>query len=178
MDPMLLEQHLRAPLRFFPDSMLAQFAAHDAESASAAVLEKARQNLQMFGRVTPYPDLLMQQIYQRSPSFAPLNLSLWQNQLPPQLSAGFLTAAALANSLADRTQSALSSPPAPQFAGTSPLSLTATQSTSSSDSSSSPDLRVKHFARFSPYQMPNNHQSNRRQISSPQSTAISRNSPN
>lgn len=184
MDPLLLEQHLRAPLRFFPDSMLAQFAAQDSESASAALLEKARQHLQMIGRA-PYPDLLLPQMYQR-PNFAPLNLGLWQNQLPPQLSAGFLSAAAFANAMGNRGQNILpatsTAAALPHHHQMPPNHLAVTQATSiiippssssSSDSSSSPDLRVKHFARFSPYPMPN-HQPKAPQSSSPST----RNSPN
>lgn len=181
MDPLLLEQHLRTPLRFFPDSMLAQFAAQDSESASAALLEKARQHLQMIGRA-PYPELLLPQMYQR-PNFSPLNLGLWQNQLPPQLSAGFLSAAAFANAMGNRAQAVL---PATSTAAPMPLQMTSSQlpvsqatsiiippsSSSSSDSSSSPDLRVKNFARFSPYPLPNH------QPRGQQSSPSTRNSPN
>lgn len=168
MDPLLLEQHLRSPLRFFPDSMLAQFAAQDSEMASAALLEKARQHLQMFGRAPPYPELLLPQIYQR-PNFGPLGL--WQNQIPPQLSAGFLSAAAFANAMNERaiTSTSLQPPSVTQ-------SILIPPSSSSSDSSS-PDLRVKNFARFSPYPLANHHQ-----IKPGQSTAqpptTHRNSPN
>lgn len=169
MDPLLFEQHFRAPLRFFPDSMLAQFAAHaESESASAALLEKARQHLQMIGRA-PYPaELLLPQMYQRPPNFSPLNLGLWQNQLPPQLSAGFLSAAAFANAIGNRgpsstmlpTSSATSSHIPLQMAmnqipGTQSTSMIAPPSSSSSSDSSSPDLRVRNFARFSPYPLPN-----------------------
>lgn len=182
MDPLLLEQHLRAPLRFFPDSMLAQFAAQDSESASAALLEKARQHLQMMGRA-PYPELLLPQMYQR-PNFSPLNLGLWQNQLPPQLSAGFLSAAAFANAMGNRAsvlpatstaaQSMQSLQMQPnQMVMTQATSISIPTSSSSSSDSSSPDLRVKNFARFSPYPLPNHHHS-RGQQSSPST----RNSPN
>lgn len=182
MDPLLLEQHLRAPLRFFPDSMLAQFVAQDSESASAALLEKARQHLQMMGRA-PYPELLLPQMYQR-PNFSPLNLGLWQNQLPPQLSAGFLSAAAFANAMGNRAPILPTTSTAPQ---SMPLQMTPNQlpvtqatsiiippSSSSSSDSSSPDLRVKNFARFSPYSLPNHHHHVRGQQSSPST----RNSPN
>lgn len=179
MDPLLLEQHLRAPLRFFPDSMLAQFAAQETESASAALLEKARQHLQMMGRA-PYPDLLLPQMYQR-PNFGPLNLGLWQNQLPPQLSAtaGFLSAAAFANAMGQRAQ-----PPLPTTSTSTPsmlpLQMPVTQATSiiipatssSSSDSSSPDLRVRNFARFSPYPLPNHPSKGH------QSSPSTRNSPN
>lgn len=183
MDPLLLEQHLRSPLRFFPDSMLAQFAAQDSESASAVLLEKARQHLQMMGR-TPYPELLLPQMYQR-PNFSPLNLGLWQNQLPPQLSAGFLSAAAFANAMGNRapvlpaTSTAAQSMPSLQMQPNQQLAMNQTTSiiiptsSSSSSDSSSPDLRVKNFARFSPYPLPN-HQHSRGQQSSPST----RNSPN
>ena len=178
MDSLLLEQHLRAPLRFFPDSMLAQFAAHESESASAALLEKARQHLQMMGRA-PYPDLLLPQMYQR-PNFPPLNLGLWQNQLPPQLSAGFLSAAAFANAMGNRapilpttSTGAMQLQMLPnQMPATQATSIIGPPSSSSSSDSSSPDLRVKNFARFSPYPLPNHH--SRGQPSSPST----RNSPN
>lgn len=163
MDQLFFEQHLRAPLRFFPDSMLAQFAAHsESESASAALLEKARQHLQMIGRA-PYPaELLLPQMYQR-PNFSPLNLGLWQNQLPPQLSAGFLSAAAFANAIGNRAPSTISSAashlplqmPMNQIPVTQATSMILPPSSSSSSDSSSPDLRVRNFARFSPYSLPN-----------------------
>lgn len=186
MDSLLLEQHLRTPLRFFPDSMLAQFAAHsESESASAVLLEKARQHLQMIGRA-PYPELLMPQMYQR-PNFAPLNLpGLWQNQLPPQLSAGFLSAAAFANAMGNRAQNHL--PTTSNASAHLPLQMQSNHlpvsqatsiiippSSSSSSDSSSPDLRVKNFARFSPYPLPNHHQPKGQHSSPPAST---RNSPN
>lgn len=182
MDSLLLDQHLRTPLRFFPDSMLAQFAAHsESESASAALLEKARQHLQMIGRA-PYPELLLPQMYQR-PNFPPLNLGLWQNQMPPQLSAGFLSAAAFANAMGNRAQNILpatstatSYPPLQmppnQMAVNQATSIIIPPSSSSSSDSSSPDLRVKNFARFSPYPLPNHH--SKGQHSSPST----RNSPN
>lgn len=181
MDHMLFEQHLRAPLRFFPDSMLAHFSAQDSESASAALLEKARQHLQMMGRA-PYPELLLPQMYQR-PNFPQLNLSLWQNQLPPQLSAGFLSAAAFANAMSNRvhilpttstsTQSIPLQMPPNQLPVTQSASISIPPSSSSSSDSSSPDLRVKNFARFSPYPLPNHLPKG--QQSSPPPT---RNSPN
>lgn len=131
MDALLLEQHLRAPLRLFPDPMM-QFSPQDADAASAAILEKARQHLQMWGR-SPYTELLIPQMYQR-PNLTALNLGLWQGQWPPQLSAGFLSAAAAAQ------QQARTPPPV--------------SSTPSSSGSPSPDIRTKNFARFSPYQVP------------------------
>ncbi|XP_031623561.1 T-box protein H15-like [Contarinia nasturtii] len=174
MDPLLLEQHLRAPLRFFPDSMLAQFAAQESESASAVLLEKARQHLQMMGRA-PYPELLLPQMYQR-PNFPPFgNLGLWQSQLPPQLSAGFLSAAAFA--MGNRAQilpttSTATQSMQMQMPVTQATSILIPQSSSSSSDSSSPDLRVKNFARFSPYPLSNHHQLRGQQSSPP-----TRNSP-
>ena len=130
MDSLLLEQHLRAPLRLFPDPIMQQFAQQDPEGASAALIEKARQHLQMWGR-SPYTELLLPQMYQR-PNLNALNIGLWQGQWPPQLSAGFLSAAA--SQVANRTP-----PP----------------STPSSSGSPSPDIRAKNFsARFSPYPVP------------------------
>lgn len=131
MDALLLEQHLRTPLRLFPDPMgMSQFIPQDAEGV--ALLEKARQHLQMWGR-SPYTELLLPQVYQR-PGLNALNLGLWQGQWPQQLSAGFLSSAAAA---ASRTP-----PP---------------NSTPSSSGSPSPDMRAKHFSRFSPYQIPPSH---------------------
>lgn len=132
MDALLLEQHLRTPLRLFPDPMgMSQFIPQDAEGV--ALLEKARQHLQMWGR-SPYTELLLPQVYQR-PGLNALNLGLWQGQWPQQLSAGFLSSAAAA--AASRTP-----PP---------------NSTPSSSGSPSPDMRAKHFSRFSPYQIPPSH---------------------
>lgn len=135
MDALLLEQHLRAPLRLFPDPIMSQFAPQDADAASAALLEKARQQLQMWGR-SPYTELLLPQMYQR-PNLNALNLGLWQGQWPPQLSAGFLSATSQ-----NRTPPPVSSTP-------------------SSSGSPSPDIRAKSFARFSPYQIPHHSQSSR-----------------
>ncbi|CAO1361429.1 unnamed protein product [Diamesa tonsa] len=69
MDAFFMEQHLRSPLRMFPDPMMAQFMPQDNDGgASAALLEKARQHLQMWGR-SPYTELLLPQIpYQIQPS--------------------------------------------------------------------------------------------------------------
>lgn len=135
MDSFLLEQHLRAPLRLFPDPLMPQMIPTDPES-QAAFIEKARQHLQMWGR-SPYTELLLPQIYQRpnmAANLGALNLGLWQaGQWPPQLSAGFLANAAAAVS-APRTPPPVSTP--------------------SSSGSPSPDMRAKHFQRFSPYQIP------------------------
>jgi T-box protein 20 len=79
-DPMdgFLEQHLRSPLRLFPDPMM-QIMQHDPE-----LLEKARQHLQMWGRA---PELLLPQMYQR-PNIPAFNLNLW-SQWPRPLANGF-----------------------------------------------------------------------------------------
>lgn len=144
MDALLLEQHLRSPLRLFQDPMMTQFATQENDGASAALLEKARQHLQMWGR-SPYTDLLLPQMYQRPNLNAALNFGLWQGQWSPQLSAaaGFLSnQAALhqAAAVAAQQQQALS----PQ-----PISI--------NSESPSPEIKLKHFpSRFSPYPM--NHQ--------------------
>lgn len=138
MDALLLEHHLRAPLRLFPDPLMQQFVAQDSDAASAALLEKARQHLQMWGR-SPYTELLLPQMYQR-PNLTALNLGLWQGQWPPQISAGLLSAAAA--SQAQQSQQSRTPPPPP------------VASTPSSSGSPSPDIRTKNFARFSPYQVP------------------------
>lgn len=148
MDSFLLEQHLRAPLRLFPDPFSPQMLPQDPEG-QAAFIEKARQHLQMWGR-SPYSELLLPQIYQR-PNIGALNLGLWQaaGQWGPQLSAGFLAAnaAAVANAAAPRTPPPVSTP--------------------SSSGSPSPDMRAKHFQRFSPYQIPQHHTSSSSSRSSP-----------
>ena len=145
MDALLLEQHLRSPLRLFPDPMMAQFMPQDSDGASAALLEKARQHLQMWGR-SPYTELLLPQMYQRPNINAALNLGLWQGQWSPQLSAaaGFLNnQAALQQAAAAAQQHQAKSPPPPQI------------TPSNSSGSTSPDIRSKHFtSRFSPYQLP------------------------
>lgn len=149
MDALLLEQHLRSPLRMFPDPMMAQFIPQDSDGASAALLEKARQHLQMWGR-SPYTELLLPQMYQRPNLNAAFNLGLWQGQWSPQLSAaaGFLNnQAALqqAAAAAQQQQQARSPPPPP-----GPMSTP-----SPSTGSLSPEVRSKHYAsRFSPYQIP------------------------
>jgi T-box protein 20 len=131
MEALMLEQHMRSPFGIFPDPIMAQLMQQDADNASAVFLEKARQHLQIFGR-TPYTDLLMPQVYQRQ-NFGGLNLGLWQNQWPPQIAGGFLN-----NNSAPRTT------PSPA-------------STSISSGSPPLDMRAKHFQRFSPYQVPQNH---------------------
>lgn len=117
------------------------------QSMDAALLEKARQHLQMWGR-SPYAEMLLPQMYQRpNINAAALNLGLWQGQWPPQLAAGFLNnQAALQQAVAaqqqqqQQQQQARSPPPTPNSQAGSP---------SPNDS-----LRSKHFApRFSPYQL-------------------------
>nr|XP_029709411.1 T-box protein H15-like [Aedes albopictus] len=157
MEALLLEQHLRAPLRLFPDPLLAQFAAapgQEMDGAHAALLEKARQQLQMWGR-SPYNDLLLPQMYQRPPQ---MNLGTfwqgqpWPQQLPP---AAFLQSAAAA--AAASVSSASTPPPA------LPQSTVSTPS-SSSGSPSPSEMRAKHFGqRFSPYQIPPQHGSGQSQ---------------
>uniref|UniRef100_A0A182NT98 Uncharacterized protein n=1 Tax=Anopheles dirus TaxID=7168 RepID=A0A182NT98_9DIPT len=166
MDALLLEQHLRSPLRLFPDPLMAQFAAgpdlQDAAS-SAALLEKARQHLQMWSR-SPYSELLLPQMYQRPPNLGlPLNLGVWQNSAswptsPPQLPPGFLpnaaaAAAVAAAAAADGGGGSRQTPPPlpPGTLGPAPLTPT------SSSGSPSPDPRAKHFTRFTPYQIPQAH---------------------
>lgn len=146
MDALLLEQHLRSPLRLFPDPMMAQFMPQENDGgASAAILEKARQHLQIWGR-SPYSELLLPQMYQRPNLNAALNLGLWQGQWPPQLSAaaGFLNNQAALQQVAAAAQQQSRTPPPPP-----PVS------TPTSSGSPSPDMRAKHYApRFSPYQIP------------------------
>lgn len=142
MDALLLEQHLRSPLCLFPDPMMAQLMP---QSMDAALLEKARQHLQMWGR-SPYTELLLPQMYQRPNLNAALNLGLWQGQWSPQLSAaaGFLNNQAALQQAAAAAQhnQPRNSPP--------PVGLSQTNS-----ESTLPDIRSKHFAqRFSPYQIP------------------------
>lgn len=130
MDALLLEQHLRSSMRLFPEPMLAHFSAQETEAASAALIEKARQHLQMWGR-SPYSELLLPHIYQR-PNLGALNLGLWQGQWSPQIPPGFLN---------------LSAPPQTP----PPQSVSRTSSASGSPP---PDARIKQFQRFAPYQIP------------------------
>ncbi|KAG5674422.1 hypothetical protein PVAND_004394 [Polypedilum vanderplanki] len=157
MDVLLMEQHLRSPLRLFPDPMMAaQFMPQDAESA--ALLEKARQHLQMWGR-SPYAEMLLPQMYAaQRPNInaAALNLGLWQGQWSPQLTAaaGFLNnqAALQQAAAAAQQQQNARSPPPPQAA---------TPNSSGSPSPSAVSeihMKNKHYAsRFSPYQIPPSH---------------------
>uniref|UniRef100_A0A182F1T5 Uncharacterized protein n=1 Tax=Anopheles albimanus TaxID=7167 RepID=A0A182F1T5_ANOAL len=164
MDALLLEQHLRSPLRLFPDPLMAQFASGGPgpdlqDPASVALLEKARQQLQMWGR-SPYSDLLLPQMYhhqqQRPPSLPglnPLMSGLWQAApagtgwppTGPQMPHGFLPNSATAAAMA---AAAASVPPPP------PRTTPPPTSTASSAGSPSPDSRTKHFTRFTPYQVP------------------------
>uniref|UniRef100_A0A182IYQ1 Uncharacterized protein n=1 Tax=Anopheles atroparvus TaxID=41427 RepID=A0A182IYQ1_ANOAO len=160
MDALLLEQHLRSPLRLFPDPLMAQFASGPGpdlqDASSAALLEKARQHLQMWGR-SPYSELLLPQMYQRPQNLGALNLGLWQNsagwatahQLPP----GFMAAAAAAAAGGPR-----STPPPPAQPSCGPSatvsSPNAPMTPTSSSGTPSPDPRAKQFTRFTPYQIP------------------------
>lgn len=162
MDALLLEQHLRTPLRLFPEPLMPHFIPQDADGAQ--LLEKARQHLQMWGR-SPYTELLLPQVYQR-PGLSALNLGLWQGQWPPQLSAGFLQSAAASSSISSRT------PPPSQQQQQQQQSSTST--TTSNSGSPSPDMRAKHFSRFSPYQTPSQQQ---QQHNHTQSSSSSSRSP-
>ena len=147
MDALLLEQHLRSPLGLFPDPMMAQLIP---QSMDAALLEKARQHLQMWGR-SPYTELLLPQMYQRPNMNAALNLGIWQGQWSPQLSA----AAGFLNNQAALQQAAAAAQHQQQQQARSPPPGPGPMSTPSSSGSPSPDMRQKHFAhRFSPYQLP------------------------
>ncbi|ETN58222.1 t-box transcription factor tbx20 [Anopheles darlingi] len=168
MDAILLEQHLRSPMRLFADPMaMAQFASghQDPDGAQAALIEKARQHLQLWGR-SPYSDLLLPQMYQRppGPNLGALNLGLWQatggGQWPPQLPPGFLqqtaslAAAASANAAAANVVSRTPPPPP------SPLQPSGSSTPSPGAGSPSPnDLRTRHLHRYSPYQIPPQHSS-------------------
>ncbi|KAH8357332.1 hypothetical protein KR200_006488 [Drosophila serrata] len=164
MDAFFFDQHMRAaPLRFFPDPLMAQLTPQEADAASLALLEKARQHLQMFGR-SPYTEMLLPHLYQRSaappppppaPHLSAFQLGMWQQQWP-QLTAGFLASAnqqaALALAAAGQANR---TPPPPPTAVAPPAPATPT----SSCGSASPDLRIRpqlgHYPqRFSPYQVP------------------------
>lgn len=155
MDALMLEQHLRsAPLGIFPDPMMA--AQLMPQSMDAALLEKARQHLQMWGR-SPYAEMLLPQMYAQRPNLnaAALNLGLWQGQWSPQLTAaaGFLNnQAALQQAVAQQQQQQQQQ----QAAARSPPPATPNSSGSPSPSAmSEPHMRSKHFApRFSPYPAP------------------------
>uniref|UniRef100_A0A182SQP3 Uncharacterized protein n=1 Tax=Anopheles maculatus TaxID=74869 RepID=A0A182SQP3_9DIPT len=180
MDALLFEQHMRSPLRMFPDPLMAQFASGPgpvelSDASSAALLEKARQHLQMWGR-SPYSELLLPQMYQRPQSLGALNLGVWQNSASwpasPQLPPGFLPNAAAAAAAVAAAASAGSSrhtsppPPLPPTLGpsTSSMSPATPLTPTSSSGSPSPDPRTKHFTRFTPYQIPS--QSHQPQLAS------------
>lgn len=168
MDALLLEQHLRSPLRLFPDPLMAQFGGggpmpgQDPDGAQAALLEKARQHLQMWGRAAPYGDLLIPQMYAQRPNMAAaLNLGhLWQSQWPQQFPPGFLPNAAAAAAVAAATAPP---PPPPRTTPPPPGPSQTMTSPASSAGSPSPDLRAKHFSRFSPYQIPQHHHQQQQQ---------------
>ncbi|XP_038111082.1 T-box protein H15 isoform X1 [Culex quinquefasciatus] len=168
MDALLLEQHLRSPLRLFPDPLMAQFGGggpmpgQDPDGAQAALLEKARQHLQMWGRAAPYGDLLIPQMYAQRPNMAAaLNLGhLWQSQWPQQFPPGFLPNAAAAAAVAAPTAPP---PPPPRTTPPPPGPSQTMTSPASSAGSPSPDLRAKHFSRFSPYQIPQHHHQQQQQ---------------
>ncbi|XP_052853443.1 T-box protein H15 isoform X2 [Drosophila gunungcola] len=159
MDAFFFDQHMRtAPLRFFPDPLMSQLTPQEADAASLALLEKARQHLQMFGR-SPYTEMLLPHLYQRSaappppPHLSAFQLGMWQQQWP-QLTAGFLASANQQAALALAAAGANRTPP-PPVSVAPPAPATPT----SSCGSASPDLRsrpqLSHYPqRFSPYQVP------------------------
>ncbi|TMW46470.1 hypothetical protein DOY81_008450 [Sarcophaga bullata] len=152
MDSYLFEQHLRSPLRFFPDPLMQQLSPQEADAASLAFIEKARQHLQMFGR-SPYTEMLLPHLYQRPPTAAAINafnIGMWQQQWP-QLTAGFLAnhQAAAAQAAANAAAAAAAASRTPPPPGPPPPATTP-----SSSGSASPDLRSKHYHRFSPYTVP------------------------
>ncbi|KFB41748.1 AGAP008569-PA-like protein [Anopheles sinensis] len=162
MDALLLEQHLRSPMRLFPDPAMAmaQFATGPDPDGStqAALFEKARQQLQMWGR-SPYSELLLPQMYQRPPAnLGALNLGLWQatgGQWPPQIPPGFLqqtaNLAAAVNAAAGQGQRT-PPPPQPPPSGSTPSPI------GSSGSPSPNEMRNRQLGnRFSPYQIPPQH---------------------
>ncbi|XP_075154097.1 T-box protein H15-like isoform X2 [Haematobia irritans] len=176
MDSYLFEQHFRSPLRFFPDPLMQQMSPQEADAASLAFLEKARQHLQMFGR-SPYTEMILPHLYQRPPTAAALNafnLGMWQQQWP-QLTAGFLAnqqaaaAQAAANAAAVAAAASRRTPP--------PLNPPPPATTPSSSGSASPDLRTKNFHRFSPYTVPQQQQQPQHHSSS-QPPPASRSPPN
>ncbi|XP_035912915.1 T-box protein H15-like isoform X2 [Anopheles stephensi] len=158
MDALLLEQHLRSPMRLFPDPMaMAQFASSQEldGSTQAALFEKARQHLQLWGR-SPYSELLLPQMYQRPPAnLGALNLGLWQaagGQWPPQLPSGFLQQSAASLAVAAAAGQSPRTPPPPH--PPPPVS-----SPSPNAGSPSPgEMRARPMGnRFSPYQIPPQH---------------------
>lgn len=133
-----------------------QLSPQEADAASLAFIEKARQHLQMFGR-SPYTEMLLPHLYQRPPSAAAINafnIGMWQQQWP-QLTAGFLAnhQAAAAQAAANAAAAAAAASRTPPPPGPPPPATTP-----SSSGSASPDLRTKHFHRFSPYPVPQHQQ--------------------
>ncbi|XP_036327898.1 T-box protein H15-like isoform X2 [Rhagoletis pomonella] len=182
MDSFLLEQHLRSPLRFFPDPLMAQLSPQEADAASLAFLEKARQHLQIFGR-SPYTEMLLPQIYQRPPVLNAFNIGMWQQQWP-QLTAGFIAsanqqaAAAQAAAAAAAAANACRTPPPPP---PSTIMVGVPQpppaTTPSSSGSASPDMRIRHFQRYSPYQLPQQQQQQQQQHQQQQQPQLARTPP-
>lgn len=176
MDSFFFDQHMRAaPLRFFPDPLMSQLTPQEADAASLALLEKARQHLQMFGR-SPYTEMLLPHLYQRAAPPAPpppsalgaFQLGMWQQQWP-QLTAGFLASAnqQAAFAAAAAAAAGASRTPPPTLGGGGGgggIAPPAPATPTSSCGSASPDLRIKtqlgHYPqRFSPYQVPQHPQS-------------------
>lgn len=182
MDAMLLDQHLRSPLRLFSDhSMMQHLAAQHPDindATSAMLIEKARQHLQIWGR-SPYTDLLLPHMYnqhhqQRPNTSSPVSpataLGMWQAaQWTPQMAAGFMQAAAVAQHQQQQQnykqhlqqqhfhlQQQLQQQQQQQQTPLSspPPSGPSSTPSSSSGGSPSPDIRTKSFARFNPYQVP------------------------
>jgi hypothetical protein len=80
------EQQLRSSFGLLTDPIMAQFMQHNPESASAAFLERARQNLQILQRF-PFTELLLPQFYQ-SANASGMSFNLG-HQWPPQVPTGF-----------------------------------------------------------------------------------------
>lgn len=180
MDAMLLDQHLRSPLRLFSDHSMMQHLVGQhpdaSEATSAMLLEKARQHLQIWGR-SPYTDLLLPHLYtnqQRPNNSSPVSpataLGMWQAaQWTPQMAAGFMQAAAVAQHQQQQQQNYKHHLQQQHYQlqqqhlqQQSPLSSPPPSGPSSTPSSSSggspsPDIRTKSFARFNPYQVPQHH---------------------
>lgn len=180
MDAMLLDQHLRSPLRLFSDhSMMQHLVGQHSdvnEATSAMLLEKARQHLQIWGR-SPYTDLLLPHIYnhQQTPN-TPVSpataLGMWQAaQWTPQMAAGFMQAAAVAQHqqqqqnykhhlqqqhfhLQQQQQQQLQQHQQIPLSSPPPPPGPSSTPSSSSGGSPSPDIRTKSFSRFNPYQVP------------------------
>jgi hypothetical protein len=120
MESMLLEQHLRSPMRMFPDPIMAQLAAQAPESP-AALIEKARQQLQLWGR-TPYAEMLLPQLYQQYSNLSALNL-MQNGQWPPQIPAAFLQNALPSTSTTTATPNSSQTSAAKQFQRFTPYQI-------------------------------------------------------